>query len=357
MMGHPHREGRGLRTGIRHAPSKTAQHPHRHTMIVPDYWAQARRQHRASGRQITVRRYGWSLLSAADAQAHAETRAEDALRRILAGENLHRSEPKMAYNGADGVPIREEVLARHGEQVITRNAYGAHCLNSPNTLFADIDFQHDCPARASLLAFAVLALAAAAAGLWWQRWGVFFGLLLPALLLASPLAHGLMRLVVAARGGAEHLARQRLLGFMANHPAWGVRLYRTPAGYRLLVTHQPFDAGAAEVQHFFAAVAADPIYTRMCLNQRCFRARLTAKPWRIGIAAHMRPRPGVWPVHPQRMATRQAWITHYENRAAAFAACRYLETLGSAVVHAAVQPVLELHDRASRAHQTDLALA
>jgi hypothetical protein len=101
-------------------------------MIVPDHWAEARKQHRASGKQITVRRYGWSATSEADALANAEARVDEALRRIVAGEKLDKREPKVPYNGAAGVPIREEVLARHGEQVITRNAYGAHCLNSPN---------------------------------------------------------------------------------------------------------------------------------------------------------------------------------------------------------------------------------
>jgi hypothetical protein len=40
----------------------------------------------------------------------------------------------MPYNGAAGVPIREEIVGRHGETVITRNSYGARCLNMPNVL-------------------------------------------------------------------------------------------------------------------------------------------------------------------------------------------------------------------------------
>jgi hypothetical protein len=37
------------------------------------------------------------------------------------------------------MPIREEVVAQHGETAITRNAYGSLCLNTPNMLFADVD--------------------------------------------------------------------------------------------------------------------------------------------------------------------------------------------------------------------------
>lgn len=51
----------------------------------------------------------------------------------------------MAYNGAQGVPIREEVLERHGDTVITRNGYGAKCLNTPDVLFADVDFDTALP--------------------------------------------------------------------------------------------------------------------------------------------------------------------------------------------------------------------
>jgi hypothetical protein len=318
-------------------------------MIVPEYWAEARKQHRASGRQLTVRRYGWSTTSEADALANAEARADEALRRILAGDKLDKREPKVPYNGAAGVPIREEVLARHGEQVITRNSYGAHCLNSPNALFADIDFKPDLSAKTAIVTFVVLALVATVTGLALKSWGTTFGLLFASLSAAAPLANLAVRIVVAVRGGAERIARARLVNFLSCNASWSVRLYRTPAGYRLLATHQPFGADSPIAQKFFAAVSADPIYVRMCTNQRCFRARLTAKPWRIGIAAHMRPRPGIWPVRPEHLAVRNQWLAKYESLASSYSACRYIESLGSGVVHEAIKEVVELHDEKSGA--------
>lgn len=318
-------------------------------MIVPDYWAEARRQHRASTKQVTVRRYGWSMSSQADAQLMAEARADEALQRIVAGERLERREQKAAYNGAAGNPIREEVLARHGEEVITRNAYGAHCLNSPNTLFADVDFHPDRGVKPALLAFAILAAVSVTAGIALGSWGATLGLLLISLIAAVPSASLFARLVVVAGGGSDRIARKRIASFVSANPAWNVRLYRTPAGYRVLATHQPFEAKAEEVQRFFAHVCADPVYIRMCTNQNCFRARLTAKPWRIGISAHMRPRPGIWPVRPESVAVRNQWIAGYEAKAAAFAACRYIESMGSGVVHETIKAVVDLHDRESRA--------
>jgi len=279
----------------------------------------------------------------------AEARADDALQRIIAGESLERQERKVAYNGAAGVPIREEVLARHGEDVITRNAYGAHCLNSPNALFADVDFHPERGLKPALFAFVVLCAVAVTIGSSWGGWGIAAGLVFVSLFLAGPLAGLYVRWAEAARGGSEHITRERIAGFVSANPTWNLRLYRTPAGYRVLATHQPFEAKADEVRRFFAAVLADPVYVRMCTNQNCFRARLTAKPWRIGVSAHIRPRPGVWPVAPESVAFRNQWIADYEAKAAGFAACRYMESMGSGAIHESLKSVIELHDRESRA--------
>lgn len=326
-------------------------------MIVPDHWAEARRQHKQPGRQVTVRRFGWSDTSREEAQAMAERRAEEALARLLAGEPLPRREPKVPYNGAAGVPIREEVLARRGEEVITRNAYGARCLNSPAALFADVDFEQTLGVRKVLAAFALLFVLAISAGWLSGSRGVAIALAVASLFGALPLARLLERTGVAMQGGAEQRARRRLERFVAAHAAWNVRLYRTPAGLRLLATHRPCEATEDEVAAFFEAVGADPMYVRMCRNQRCFRARLTAKPWRIGIAGHLRPRPGVWPVAPVALPRRAAWVADYERRAAGFASCRYLGSVGSGLVHERLQPVVELHDRESRAHAAQVPLA
>lgn len=326
-------------------------------MLVPEFWAEARKQHRDGKKQLTVRRFGWSNDSQDEAQNMAELRAAEALNRLLAGEKIERREPKIAYNGADGLPIREEVLSRHEEEVVTRNGYGAHCLNTPRALFADIDFDTPGHAREVLLVLALLTAANVLIGLALQRWDAVLVLALLSLLLAFPLANLLRRLLIAWRGGPDRLARRRILGFLARHPDWNLRLYTTPNGLRLLATHRPFIADDPAVGQFFAAVGTDPVYVRMCQNQRCFRARLTAKPWRIGMSAHLRPRPGVWPVDPARLPLRQQWVAQYEQKAAAYAACRFVESLGCGKVHRDLRPVIELHDRESRANQTNLALA
>jgi hypothetical protein len=326
-------------------------------MIVPDFWAEARKRRRVGRKQVTVRRFGWSNISQADALAMAEGRAEEALARILSGEALERRELKRAYNGAFGVPIREEVLYRHGDEVITRNSYGARCLNTPRALFADVDLSHPDVGR---LAWRVFGFSCLVAGLlaWHTRnWSMVLGLMVLSALAAPGIASVLLRISRTSRGDPEQIARTRISEFLAQHPEWNLRIYKTPSGYRLLATHRTFDPSDPEVQVFFSAVGADPVYVRMCKNQHCFRARLTAKPWRIGISSHMRPRPGVWPVAPDRMALRMQWVASYERAAASFAACRYLESQGSGDIHEALHEVVELHDRESRALEHALEIA
>jgi hypothetical protein len=314
-------------------------------MIVPRFWAESRLQQREKGKQVTVRRFGWSDASAADAQAHADARAGEAMSRVLAGEQLNRRDPKVPYNGAAGLPIREEIVARHGETIVTRNSYGARCLNTPDVLFVDIDFEPRSTLRSGFAVFTVLvALAIAIA---WSSASKVTGVVLVvlAMLVAGVVNRALHRIVLALRGGPERIARTRINRFLADHPDWSLRLYRTPAGLRVLVTHRPFAPDDPAVQACFAALDADPVYAAMCRNQQCFRARVSAKPWRIGVPGHMRPRPGVWPVAPERLPLRSAWIEAYERAAASFAACSFIESVGSGSVHAAVRPVQELHDQ------------
>lgn len=317
-------------------------------MIVPEFWAESRQQKRQNGKLITVRRFGWSETSQAEAQQHAETRATAALERLLAGEKLQRREPKLPYNGAEGVPIREEVLARHGDCVITRNVYGAHCLNTPHVLFVDIDLEKRAPLRYTLLLLATLLLTALAVYL-------MTGLKLPAILLAvaailfsSGLSRLLFRFWLSLAGGAESVASRRIERFIAQSPDWGARLYRTPAGLRLLVTHAVFAASDPTVSLCFEQLKADPVYARMCLRQQCFRARVSAKPWRIGIKTHMRPRPGVWPVVSERLPRRTAWIEHYEKMAAAYASCHFVKSYGNAAIHPEASRIVALHDQLCR---------
>lgn len=319
-------------------------------MIVPQYWAESRRQGRVGRRQVTVKRYGWSDASVAEAQVLADSRAREAYDRIVAGENLPRRELKRAYNGAEGVPIREEIVGRHGDTVVTRNSYGARCLNTPDVLFADVDFEGRPEYGVPCLLAPGLALCAALAAwfLWRSR---SLALLIGVAALPAGLAMivAVRRMLVLLAGGPERVARRRIDRFIAAHRDWHLRIYRTPAGFRVLAMHRTFSSDEAEVAAFFEALGTDPVYARMCMRQRCFRARVSAKPWRVGIAEHIRPHRGVWPVDPAVLPDRKGWVVAYEEAARAYAACRLVETAGSGFVNDKVRSVQAIHDELCQA--------
>jgi hypothetical protein len=318
-------------------------------MIVPRFWAEGRLREKLGKRQITVRRWGWSDQSQEQAQVHAEARTREALDRILSGEKLASREGRVAYNGAEGVPIREEILGQHGETIITRNSYGAHCLNSPDVLFADIDLDV-AKFPSGLIAFWTMVCAAAAVALA-PRHRVVVGCvaLLLTLLLLTLLWKIYRRCTQAIEAKPDVRAHERIVQAMAARPGWNARIYRSPAGFRVLVVHQRFDPRSSEVEQFFRDLGSDPLYVRMCLKQHCFRARVSPKPWRIGIKSHLRPRPGVWPIRPMRMPDRKKWVAAYEAAAQSYASCRYLESLGNGTEDPKVSQVRALHDELSRA--------
>lgn len=318
-------------------------------MIVPQFWAEGRIQHREGGKQITVRRFGWSDESEADAQKKADARAGEALQRLLSGEKLPRREPKVAYNGADGVPIREEIVDRRGDAVITRNSYGARCLNTPDVFFADIDFPSGMPFRFGCAAN--LILIGCALGYIWRYGADATGkaLLLAAVIFGYGFAGFAYRVIAKVRGGPEVIARRRIAKFLESNPQWNLRVYRTPAGLRAMATHRKMSPDDPEAAACFKALRTDPMYELMCRKQRCFRARLSPKPWRIGMGSHHQPRPGVWPVKPEHLPKREKWYARYEDASRGFAACRFVENVGSGVVDPDIDSLRQWHDELSKA--------
>lgn len=328
-------------------------------MIVPEHWAEARLQVRQKGRQVTVRRFGWSDQSTQAARAHAEERAKAALDAILSGEKLPRRELRSNY-GILGVPIREQIVARHGDVIVTRNSYGALCLNTPDVLFADMDFEQMpsgwvLPLFASAGAWiAGMAVAKLALG---QRMFMAIVAGIVAMFILNLAVKSWKRMAFGRDGGPDGRALARVQAFSQRNPGWHMRAYRTPAGLRLLAMHRVFSPEDAEVDRLFRAMNGDRLYSTMCKVQQCFRARLTAKPWRIGMERHIKPRVAAWSSDQAARPDRLAWIAEYERKAAGFAACRYMQSFGDTDrVDPRAEQVRALHDDAARA-LVDLPLA
>lgn len=317
-------------------------------MRIPRYWAEGRAHFRSRDKQRTVRRFGWSDDSEADAQSMADARAKAALAKALGGATEAPNEPKRAYDGADGVPIREEILETHGSMVVTRNAYGARCLNVPDVAFVDVDFETP-PGCAGSSSSVLGGIGAGLALAWWLQSG---WVALGAVVLGGPVgvyvAYLLKAFWTGLRGGDARVAQRRIQAYADAHPDRHLRVYRTPAGFRVLVMDRTLDPTGPETASLFDALGADPLYRRMCVRQQCFRARLTAKPWRLDLA-DPRPSWGVWPLSPDRRAVRDAWLEKYEAKAREASACRFVMKLGPDVTVHATREVMELHDRESGA--------
>jgi hypothetical protein len=116
-----------------------------------------------------------------------------------------------------------------------------------------------------------------------------------------------------------------------------------------MALHRTYSPQDLEVKEFFRAIGTDRIYQAMCHKQNCFRARVSAKPWRIGMTTRLRPTGGGWPVAPELAPARAAWVEEYERAAAGYAACHYLEEFGSGRIDHEVRLVQKLHDELSQA--------
>jgi hypothetical protein len=265
-------------------------------MRFPRHW------HKAENDTGRVGATGWSDVSPERARA----RAEERLRRILDALASGRAEDLDRYTySADGVILEQEVerlaLPGAGEAVISRNCYGALVLNSSNVLFIDVD------------------VPVPAAGLF-------------------------ARLRGRARSHEDALEEElgRIRHWQQEHPEVTLVCYRTRAGFRLVVANRTFEPHAADSEAILEELCNDPLYRTLCRKQACYRARLTPKPWRIGLRAPAR-------TFPFRDATEEqafrGWNARYDERRAVFAVCGAPIVLGTAPPAPDVQAVLDCHDR------------
>lgn len=266
-------------------------------MHFPQYWARGS----AKAGRLSTSATGWSDKSVVEACDVARARAERVLLALAAGKPLDH----YAYGERD--PLREEIVEQHGqsgrsgEVVITRNRYGSLVLNSADVMFVDIDEPK-------------------------KRKKGFLGFLF------------------GGRKDAEEelmLLRRRIEGAVMMQDNLHCALYRTAAGFRLLVLNRLFDPATDEVKCLFEAMGTDPLYARLTKNQKCFRARLTPKPWRCGMAMpdYEFPRETEKP----ELAFAK-WLTDYNRTIAGYATCEFLCEIGSGQGVPEAEFVRKLHD-------------
>jgi hypothetical protein len=223
----------------------------------------------------------WSDVSLEDARQQADARA-----RELAKLFTEQGRPFDRYSYGSR-PLREEIVDTRDGAVISRNLYGALVLNAERAMFVDIDFGDD------------------------------------------PTPEHEQRALADARAWAQ---RHSL----------AMRVYRTFAGLRYLVTSATFDPKAPGTTQLLQDAGSDPLYVKLCAAQSSFRARLTPKPWRVGL----RPPHERFPFESEdNEANFRTWQAGYERASARYAACKVMDEIANSPAHADVAPILELHDR------------
>lgn len=278
-------------------------------MRFPRHWAKASAEATtAKGRIVKASCWRASDTSAADARSAAADAARRVAQRLAGGDAARLA--RYAYGDQ---PLREEVLETIGgadRAVITRNAYGCRVLNTARVMFVDVDLPEPAP--------------------------------------GAGLVRGLRRLFGGGTKAepAEDAALAKIESWLASRPDWGLRVYRTRAGFRLAATHELFDPTAPATWDSMTALGCDPLYLRLCRAQQSFRARLTPKPWRCG--AHVPPVRFPFETLAEER-TFQAWRGDYDRRQSGFAACALLVTLGAGTRNADAAEILAVHDAETRA--------
>lgn len=257
------------------------------------FWVSEERRENRGRETVEGRVFGGSNVSEADAVADLERRWRGVCERVFDGK------PRDADTyDAD---IREEIVEMLDENtVVTRNRYGAEILNCTSPVIVDVD--HVEPS-------------------FFQR---LFGKGGDEATRIDRIVKNVTKLVEEGKFGIQ-----------------GARMYRTPAGVRVILATNKTAPRSKEVGRMMRALHADGLYASLCRKQNCYRARLTAKPHRIGVKSLRQS----WPVDEAQMAEREEWVRGYRAAADGYAACAFLTSTG--VVPSS--KALDLHDRWSGA--------
>ena len=255
-------------------------------MNIPPYWICER--HVRDGK--TRRRYAASATSLEDARQALATAAPPI---IMSEDEYH-------------TPVYEQILSAADEHnIVTRNHYGCEVLNTTTVCFADVDT------------------------------------------VPNPLMNALRSLF--GRGlTAEERLLQRVRELCAADAGLGVRVYRTAHGWRLVLAGQGISLLSPRMEELFRLLPVDPRYARMCRLQRCWRARVSPKPFYRGLKRFPLPLHSDWQADP----AAAEWVRAYQAATADLAVCRLIATLGTPID----DPIVNWHDETTSALRSDLEL-
>ena len=267
-------------------------------MFVKKYWVSIQEPVNIDGKNIEIKCYDGSNISLADAKDKAYQKLPILLDKIKG--KLNSSEDYV-------VEIREEVTHEiNSSNVVTRNRYGALVLNSENIPIIDIDQ---------------------------PKLGFF----------------GLFNFYRGLENRKKKIYSQvKALASRAEFSKMGFRIYETKRGARVILEGVSIKPESNEMARLFRLLNSDPIYAKLCLLQKCYRARLTPKPSNIRV----RVKKFLYPRSESEQNKVENWLKTYEKKSENFASCRLVETIRSQSQNLTIQ----YHDEITKA-KSQLPLA
>lgn len=278
-------------------------------MKIPKYWAKCTLVVESpNGETFKLTSWQWSDTGPEEAQERAAVRLNELVGKVM-------SETPLNSYGYGDRALREEIVqgytnaAGQEHAVVTVNRYGALVLNTANVMFIDIDLDQSGPP------FSLNAL--------------------------------FKKLLGIRENTVQQDPLQGIAGWSNRNPGVGMRVYRTAAGLRVLMTNALFAPSQNETRDLLREFKCDPLYIQLCRVQDCFRARLTPKPWRCG----MKMPPAHYPFDDtEQLMQFRDWAQRYELASLPYSVCQLVQTFGPTRVHPDIQPILDVHDRLTGVH-------
>lgn len=278
-------------------------------MKIPSFWIRETRE--IAGRPYKLRAFSFRSIEEARLRLEEKARALQAF-HSSSGSPAAVEALRCRLRAADAVGegdyevvIAEPILQRiDAHNIVTRNRYGAEVLNSDDTCFLDVDHF-----RPGLMACLL---------------GIF-----------------------GIRRSAEESLLRTLRCLSAEDATLSARVYRTARGWRLLVRAAQLAPDSPRMLELCRRLQVDEMYTALCCKQRCWRARLSPKPARLG----MPPFPLAQDSE-HASAAAEEWVALYSAKQDGFAVCRLVESIGPPIS----SPIVTLHDSATAALRPDRTL-
>lgn len=281
-------------------------------MKIPTYWVTEKRRG-CDGNMWKLRGVSDASMQEARERLEERCRIRESFARLGtvsdAAMEVHRASLR-ALDGMQGddytTLLLEPIVDKLDEDnIITRNRYGVQVLNSSSVCFVDVDH-------------------------------------FPLSLLDT------LRGFLGRKLTPEEKLLQTLRALCLADASLGARVYRTHNGWRIMLAGDGLAPDSPRMHVLCRVLHADPLYESLCSRQQCWRARLTPKPYRVGVPGYPRP------VDSESVNTPevQDWLRRYEAACSGKAVCRLVDCFGRGISG----PVVELHDRQTCALSMDTTL-